>query len=173
MAGENGLIFREVQRIRLCLRWLVMFSMVVAACGAVLGLREMVLEQDSPIILPVILLVIVGIGVPIAITVLLFTVKLETEIRSDGLYVRLFPFHIHYKRFVSEDLEQCYARQYRPILEYGGWGIRCGFGKSGRAYNMSGNKGVQLVFKDGRRLLIGSQRANELAEALGSVVKGT
>jgi TATA-box binding protein (TBP) (component of TFIID and TFIIIB) len=53
------------------------------------------------------------------------------------------------------------------LLEYGGWGIK--YGRKGKAYNVSGNRGVQLVFKDGKQLLIGSQRAEELAEAISSI----
>jgi TATA-box binding protein (TBP) (component of TFIID and TFIIIB) len=34
---------------------------------------------------------------------------------------------------------------------------------------ISGNKGVQLVFKSGKRLLIGSQKAEELEEAIRSI----
>ena len=37
---------------------------------------------------------------------------------------------------------------------------------------MSGNKGVQLVFKSGKRLLIGSQRAEELEAAIRSIMEG-
>lgn len=58
------------------------------------------------------------------------------------------------------------ARTYSPLREYGGWGIR-GFG-SNRAYNVSGNHGVELVLKDGRKVLIGSQRADDLALAIAA-----
>jgi hypothetical protein len=98
-----------------------------------------------------------GVGIPI----LLLTMELVTEVRSDGLYVRMIPFHLKYKRFSWDEIRECQARKYDPIREYGGWGIR--WGKGGRAYNMSGSRGVQLVLSDGRRLLIGSQRAEELA----------
>jgi len=51
-------------------------------------------------------------------------------------------------------------------------GFRCGFRKgSGKAYNMKGNQGAQLVFKNGKRLLIGSQKPDELAEAINSIMK--
>ena len=59
------------------------------------------------------------------------------------------------------------ARTYRPLLEYGGWGIRYApFGK-GWAYNVHGSQGVQLELTNGKRILIGSQRAEELARAIG------
>ena len=120
--------------------------------------------------LPIILLTISGIFVPIAIVALFLLLKLQTEVRPDGLYVRFFPFHVHFKRFPAEDLSEYYARQYRPIVEYGGWGIRWSLRK-GRAYNVSGDKGVQLVFKSGKRLLIGSQRAEELEKAIRSIME--
>ena len=89
---------------------------------------------------------------------------LNTEVRRDGLYVRFVPFHLRYLRFGYEDLRSFEARTYSPIGEYGGWGIR-GWGRE-KAYNVSGNRGVQLVFHDERRLLIGSQQADELANAM-------
>ena len=56
------------------------------------------------------------------------------------------------------------ARVYRPIREYGGWGIR--YGKNGKAYNISGDRGVQLELQNSKPLLIGSQRADELAQTI-------
>lgn len=63
-------------------------------------------------------------------------------------------------------IEQAYARQYRPLMEYGGWGIRLGL--SGWAYNVRGREGVQLKLKGAKPLLIGSQRAQALADAITS-----
>lgn len=117
----------------------------------------------------IILAVGVGIGVPIAIAALFLLLKLQTEVRTDGLYVRFFPFHIHFKRFAAEDLSEYYTRQYKPIREYGGWGIRYSL-RNGRAYNVSGNKGVQLVFSTGKKLLIGSQNPEQLEAAIRSIM---
>ena len=58
------------------------------------------------------------------------------------------------------------ARTYSPLREYGGWGLR-GWGTS-RAYNVSGNRGVELTLQDGSSIMIGSQRADELAQAIVS-----
>ncbi len=171
MIGENELIYREEQRFGLWLRWLIALLMALAVPFSIFSLTKIPSEQGSPEILPIILLTIAGIFVPIAVALLFFVLKLETEVRPDGLYVRFFPFHIHFKRFGAEDLSEYYAREYRPIREYGGWGIRCSLSK-GKAYNVSGNKGVQLVFKSGKRLLIGSHRAEELKEAIRSIMQG-
>ncbi|MHC4911405.1 MAG: DUF6141 family protein [Planctomycetota bacterium] len=172
MDDETNVIFREVQRFGLWLRWMIAISMVFAVVIDCFALQEKASQQAPPKILPIILLIAVGILLPIAIAVLFWLLKLQTEVRTDGLYVRFFPFHINFKIFTAEDLSEHYARTYRPILEYGGWGIRCGW-RGGRAYNVSGNQGVQLVLKDGKRLLIGSQRAEELAEALNTLTQTT
>lgn len=100
---------------------------------------------------------------------LMWASRLVTEVRDDGVYVRFFPFHRHFKVFLWEDIESFEARTYRPILEYGGWGLR--FGLGGTAYNVSGNRGLQLVLGSGGwsdRLLIGTQRPEELAMAVQS-----
>ena len=108
----------------------------------------------------VVICVLAGIGLPL----LLVTCRLVTEVRADGLYIRFVPLHLTWRRFGFDDIASCEARTYRPLLEYGGWGIR--WGPSGRAYNVSGNRGVQLVLSNGKRLLIGSQKAEELATAI-------
>jgi len=54
---------------------------------------------------------------------------------------------------------------YRPIADYGFWGIRAG--RDGeRAYTARGNRGVRLELTDGTKLLIGSQRPEALASVL-------
>jgi hypothetical protein len=44
--------------------------------------------------------------------------------------------------------------------------LRYGLSAKGKAYNVSGNQGIQLVFKDGNSLLIGTQKPNEASAAL-------
>jgi hypothetical protein len=166
---QNDAVFREEQRFSLWLRLPLAALMAVVVGLEYFALKQLAAKEGPPEMLPIILLVVAGIILPIVIAALFLVLKLETEVRSDGLYVRYFPIHIHYKRFTAEDLSQYQARQYKPIREYGGWGIR--YGRGGKAYNVSGNKGVQLVLKNGKRLLIGSQRPDELVEAISSVMK--
>lgn len=98
------------------------------------------------------------------VTFLLFTARLMTEVRSDGLYLKFTPFHRDFRKINWHEIRRFGTRVYRPIREYGGWGIR--YGCSGMAYNVSGNRGVQLELVSGKRILIGSQRADELAAAI-------
>ncbi len=169
MIRENNNIYHEEQKFGLWLRWVVYLAMGISVVITVFALIKETAPDGSQDTWEMVLGGIVGIGVPIAIAGLFLFLKLQTEVRPDGLYVRYLPFHIHFKRFGPEDLSEYYARQYKPIREYGGWGIRYSF-RNGKAYNTTGNKGVQLVFKNGKRLLIGSQRAEELETAIRSIM---
>lgn len=98
---------------------------------------------------------------------LFFRGGLVTEVRPSGLFVRYFPFHRAFHEIPLEGVRSCEARTYGPIREYGGWGIRVGRRK--KAYNVSGNRGVQIEYADGSVLLIGSRKAEQLASAIASV----
>jgi hypothetical protein len=103
-----------------------------------------------------------GILFGLGLALLFYSAKLITEVREDGVYVRFFP--LTHQKIPFEDIRYVEARTYSPIKEFGGWGIR--YGKGGKAYNVSGNRGVQLELYDGKRFLIGSGRAEELARAI-------
>ncbi|WP_378181618.1 hypothetical protein [Aquimarina sp. SS2-1] len=107
-----------------------------------------------------------------ASVILIFSLmKLETLIKNDGIYVRFFPFHIKFIRYEWTTIEQLYIRKYDPISEYGGWGIRMNLRGKGKAFNISGNKGLQLEFLNNKKLLIGTNKPNELSEALKKIGK--
>lgn len=105
-------------------------------------------------------------GLMALITVAFYSVKLETEIKKDGIYVRFFPFHFSFRFYPWENISKSFVRQYNPILEYGGWGVRFGFAGKGKAFNVSGNKGLQLEFNDHKKLLIGTDKPEELENTL-------
>jgi hypothetical protein len=162
--------FIEVQRFNQ--RWI--WILLIGASGTAVCLfgygiiKQLVFGQpwgDRP--MSDLALAIVGPGIMlfvIGMTYLFYAMKLITEVRSDGLFVRFFPLS---QRIIPyETITSCVSRTYSPIKEYGGWGIR--WGRSGRAYNVSGNQGVQLELSDKNPLLIGSQRPEELAGAINA-----
>jgi hypothetical protein len=171
MREQNDLIFREVQAFGPTLRWLLIVLMAISLAIFAIGLWETITNPKTTNIFVPTLLSIIAMSIPIAATILFFILKMETEVRTDGLYVRFYPMHIRFRKFTGEDLAEHYCRTYKPIREYGGWGIRCSFTGKGKAYNVSGNKGVQLVLTNGKKLLIGSQRPDELVAAIDKMLK--
>jgi hypothetical protein len=101
----------------------------------------------------------------IVIVIIVYILELSVVVTSGGVYYMFYPFQRRYNKIEFEDIKQCYARKYRPVLEYGGWGIRYSLW-NGRAYNIRGNKGVQLVLKNGKKILFGSESPEELELAV-------
>jgi hypothetical protein len=56
------------------------------------------------------------------------------------------------------------------LAEYGGWGVK-GFSGKNRAYNISGNIGLQLTLKNGYKILIGTNNQEKLRMYLQYIVK--
>ena len=106
-------------------------------------------------------------GLVLAAPALLLLARLDVTVAADEILILFRPFHLRGKRIALGSVVEATARRYKPLQEYGGWGIRYG-GRNGRAYNVSGDEGVQLVLEDGSRILIGSQRSAELERAIRS-----
>ncbi|GIV14867.1 MAG: hypothetical protein KatS3mg022_0302 [Armatimonadota bacterium] len=111
---------------------------------------------------------LVWLGVGVVLPVLFASMRLVTQVRHDGVYIRFVPFHWRWVRIPAEQIQEVRARTYNALLEYGGWGIR--YGVQGKAYIVSGNRGVDLELANGRTLLIGSQRAEELEKAIQAIL---
>ena len=110
--------------------------------------------------MPVLLTVILGGGLPL----FMYTCGLDSEVRNCGVCIRFHPFHRKWVVFEFESIQKVDYLTYRPIRDYGGWGIR--YGRTGKAYNVSGNKGVLLTLRDGKSVLIGSQNHEALCSAI-------
>jgi hypothetical protein len=110
--------------------------------------------------------VYVSFGIGILLPLLFWQMKLTTRISQEGIYVRFFPFHFKEKFFPWETISASYVRTYSPLKEYGGWGIKYGFNGQGLVYNVAGNVGLQLQFKEGEAVLLGTQKGEEIKAIL-------
>jgi hypothetical protein len=162
---NSPVLFREVQRFRQWWLWLVIIIGPLTIWYS--AYRQFVLGEHGRRAIPDgllwILWLLVGVGLPL----LFYCAQLVTEVRIDGIYLRFFPFHFSFLRFPADSIKHSEARTYSPIGEYGGWGIR--YGWNGKAYNVSGNQGIQLELNEGKRILIGTQRPLEFLAALQSL----
>ncbi len=105
---------------------------------------------------------LIAIGLPI----LFWQMRLTTRVSSDGIRVRFVPFHFKEQFYPWDSIESAQVRTYSPLREYGGWGIKYGFNGQGKVYNVSGNQGLQLIFKSGEKLLIGTKKPDEIQAAV-------
>ena len=158
--------FQEQQRMRQW--WLIAIVIGVAVLGWYFLIEQIVRGNDvgsnpGPDWVVVLLWLLTGIGMP----VFFWWFKLDTRVDNDGIHITMAPFSN--RTIERSDIDKFGSRTYKPILEFGGWGVR-GFG-SNRAYNINGNRGVQLELTNGDRILIGSQRPGALEAAIAAMTR--
>jgi len=101
-------------------------------------------------------------GILALLAVWFFLGRLVTEVRETGLSVRFFLLWPE-ETIPWSEIRRAEAVTFDPIT-YRGWGVR--WGPEGRAYTVSGNRGVRIELAGGGTLLVGSQRSYELAQAI-------
>ena len=155
----DAILFAEEQSFRQPWLWGLLLGTLVFVAVVFGTIIHREPNNAGSLVFPAVLIVVVEIGV----AVFLWVLKLKVRLDAAGLHIRFFP--LVSKEIPLGEIAHWEARTYSPLLEYGGWGIRYSF-RNGTAYNISGNQGVQLELTNGKRILIGSQRSEELAEAI-------
>ncbi len=105
----------------------------------------------------------------VAVLTLIFFFKLKTRIDEIGIHYQFFPFHFSARTIAWSELVVAKSRKYAAFTEYGGWGLKSSFlsrKKKGIAYTVSGDTGIQLEYKNGKKILIGTQKLNDVNAVL-------
>jgi len=150
-AMDTEVRFREVQRVRRSVFGVLLGAQAVIALAGVVRDRRTARAALRRLL---------GVG---AVALLLGSIRLYTEVRDDGVYVKFAPLHRSFRRIRFGDIEDVQAAGYSP-LRYGGWGIR--WRPSGVAYTVSGTSGVRLERTNGTSAFVGSDRPDELLAAV-------
>jgi len=95
-------------------------------------------------------------------------VKLKTKITNEGLFVTFPPFINKWKKFTPKEIEKYEVRRYNAMREYGGYGFKRRL-RHGQSYTISGRIGLQLYLKNGKKLLIGTQRKQAIEYAMAKL----
>ncbi len=91
-----------------------------------------------------------------------YRIKLTTQITHDTILIHLFPFSK--KEIARQDITRVEFVTYNPIL-VGGYGWKFTH-KYGQVYNIKGNKGVLFILKNGKKIMVGTQKQDELKKLL-------
>ncbi len=158
----NEINFSETQRFKTWWAWAGVGAMNILFLFTIV--QQLVLDKpfgEKPA--PDLVLVLVEVFL-LALFIFLISIKLETRITETGIRYRFYPFHLSQRLIEWHELSDAYMREYNSFHEYGGWGIRTGSAKTGNAINTSAssNIGLQLRFADGRLLLLGTRKPEEV-----------
>ncbi len=159
-------LFKEEQRFRQWWLWLILGSALLAIVIPLVNeLSVQSWETSSSNSSRLILYGVLGVLVMITIMVIMLFVRLKTKITYDGIYVAYTPFVRKWKKISKDELTGYELRKYRANFEFGGHGMRKR-GKMGQAFTISGDIGLQLYLKDGKKLLIGTQKRQAIKHAM-------
>ena len=165
----NEFLYREVQHVRQPWIW----ALVMGISGFQWYVFVVQVLQGRPVgnnpasnTLAIAFWILFGVILP----VFFLSVRLIVEVRGDGIYIRFTPFHLAPRVIPFDRVHEAKAVTYRPIWEYGGWGIRVG--KQGIAYTISGQNGVLIELESSwgktaaKRVLLGTRRPDALLRAI-------
>ena len=153
----DEVVFRETQRMPPSWRAPVL---AIAGGGALLYVWSASLAGGAG---AATLIGLVAVVAGLAVASLAIVARLEVSVTGASVDVRWVPLARRSIPFAS--IRQAEPVTYRPIRQFGGWGIR--FGRRGaRAYSMSGDRAVRLTLHDGSEIYLGSLEPEALAAAI-------
>jgi hypothetical protein len=171
------ILFKEEQRYDQWWFWLMMLAAFFAAAGPVwYGLIYQVNTGqpwgDEPSSNGELALIASLVTFLMAGVLLLFkTLRLQVEIGEDEVRFRYPPLIRKWRSIAREEIEKYEVGKYRHIKSYGGWGMRYSFIKRERAITVTGRTGLKLFLKNGKVILLGSQRAHAISYAMEKMMK--
>jgi hypothetical protein len=145
--------------------WLVVVLAALALIGVGLAVGAVTTgasDGEADLIAGLVAGVVLCVCLPLALA----ASRLVTEVTARGVRARMAPFQSRGRRYTWSEVEGFGAVTYRPLREFGGWGIR-GTRRHG-AYNARGDRGVRLELTDGSTFLIGSQEPERLEAAIAA-----
>ncbi|MBT2599925.1 MULTISPECIES: DUF6141 family protein [Oceanobacillus] len=164
----NQTLFHETQRFRQI--WIWILILIIALDMWYEFIQQIIFgktvgSNPAPDVVTIVFWALFGIIFPVFMLGLL---KLRTKVYSDGIYIRFFPLHLRYRKFLFKDIQHYESISYSPIKRFGGWGIR--FNTDGEtAYNVIGKKGIELKLKH-ETVVIGTQKPEEFKRVLDSLI---
>jgi hypothetical protein len=170
----NKILFKENQQFRQW--WYIMLILAATVPVMVMSIYTLYMQTvkgiqvgESPA--PNAVLVIVFLSMCIALWIS-FSQKLDVWIDQNGIHYRFTPLILKDKFISKAEIQRYEIRKYRPNFDYGGRGIRRGFGRKwGKAYTISGNIGLQLYLTNGKKVLFGTQRSQAIMYAMDEMMK--
>ena len=171
------ILFSEEQRFRQWWLWLILLlSLSAVVVPFAIGIySQVVLDQpygDNPmsteglIVTGVFSILLMGF-----IFLIIGQARLKTKITNEALYVSFMPLLRKWKKYKPVEIDRFEVRTYKAKREYGGYGIKRRR-RSGQAFTISGNTGLQLYLNNGKKVLIGTQKKQAIEYAMRKLMEG-
>lgn len=105
-------------------------------------------------------------------TLLFLSTRLLTRVDATGVQMRFAPWQRRPRFIPWSAVQACRVRPYRPLVDFAGWGLRRSMNGRQECYTTRGDQALHLDLGDGRAVLIGTRRPEELSAVLRALGKG-
>ncbi|MBK9734152.1 MAG: hypothetical protein IPO92_03980 [Saprospiraceae bacterium] len=153
------MIFKERQRLDAI--WPISLVAIVVVCNYIYYF--VFHNTDMDIFFNTFGIALIGAG-------LLSILKLDFIITNYDIRFKFFPFHFKWQIIPWLDILSVHLRNYNALTEFYGRGIKSSL-ISGKAYSISGNEGLQIILKNGKKILLGTHKTEELKKFLLAINK--
>ena len=146
--------FKEVQKFTQWWLWVILIGIAVIPIYGIY--KQLIIGEkfgDQP--MSDVGLIIFSIFI-FGLLALFWFMRLKTKINQEDIQIDFYPFVK--KRVPWKEIKSAEIVNYGFV---GGWGIRL-WTKYGTVYNTKGNTGLAVVLLNGKKFLIGTQKASEL-----------
>lgn len=167
MESPTNILYREAQTFSHSLVWLVVLCITFSSVYFALPLIFEMTGDRSPTT-PIVIASSIFLAIGFILPVLLLAIKLRTQVRDDGLYIRVVPFQSSFKKISLEDLQNCEPYEKRE-KEENKLGLMYAISK--KAYSLGGKRGIKLEFKNGQTILLESKRQEKIIQAIKDASK--
>lgn len=106
---------------------------------------------------------IVFLSAGMILPILLFIIKLKIQVRTDGIYIKIIPFQITFRKISLDDLINCESYDHLEKTE-NKLGLKHLLTKN--TYSLGGKRGIKLDFKGGKTIFIESKRQEKIIKAI-------
>lgn len=152
------ILFTETQRFRPKVLWII--GTLATLFPITLMFISLRFAGKTPAQMPRVALLCILISATIPIT-LMFFAFLTVTVKTDEIVLQFF--------FYRRRIPHAKVKAFEPLkyhwTDFGGWGLKWDGDKTW-AYTMRGDRAVRLHLLTGKMVVVGSQRADELASAL-------
>ena len=161
MENTNAL-YREANLFSNSVIWIIVIC--ITFCSVYFALPQLfAIESDKAPATGVVIASSIFLAIGFILPILLLVIKLRVQVRNDGLYVKIIPFHFSFTKISLEGLQNC--EPYMPQeKEKNKLSLRNAISK--KAYSLGGRRGIKLEFKDGKIILVESKRPEKIIQAI-------
>jgi hypothetical protein len=155
--------YKEVQKFNSPWVWIIS---MIAVLGGIFALTAPAAQNEQ---LPLIPKLLIASALLVIVLIFMFG-YLKTTIDQAGIAIEMKILFKFGRTIRWDEIESIRSDKYRPILEFGGWGYRIGW--KGVAYSCRGNDGLIIILKNGRKVVVGTQKPDELKKYLSDNGRG-